>query len=173
MKNYSDMYIQNIGQYKTAINGNIIDNGKWSLDYDGNQLNLEAKNNDKAVYMNLNNDEILKLFEVPAYHKTIDNRLQDILNLDDEKDIDVEPIIIEEIETIVPHKKKSTRKHKSKHTSKSKGKSKSKSKSKGKSKSVRRSVMRSVMRSDSKSKKNTHPKTHHDTITPDYLKTIY
>jgi hypothetical protein len=173
MKNYSNMYIQNIGQYKTAINGNIIDNGKWSLDYDGNQLNLEAKNNDKAVYMNLNNDEILKLFEVPAYHKTIDNRLQDILNLNDERNIDIEPIIIEEIEKIVPRKKKSTRKHKSKHNSKSK--SKSKSKGKGKSKSLSKSVSKSksVRRSDSKSKKNSHHKTHPDTITPDYLKTIY
>jgi hypothetical protein len=35
------------------------------------------------------------------------------------------------------------------------------------------SKSKSVRRSDSKSKKNSHHKTHPDTITPDYLKTIY
>lgn len=104
MENYLDTHIQNTGQYQTMINGNVIDKTKWSLAYDGDELDLEAKHNDEAVYMKLNKDELLKLFEVPAYHKTIGQRLED--NLAEKNDIDIRPIIIEEIEKVIPRKKK-------------------------------------------------------------------
>ena len=87
MENYLDTHIQNTGQYQTMINGNVIDKTKWSLAYDGDELDLEAKHNDEAVYMKLNKDELLKLFEVPAYHKTIGQRLED--NLAEKNDIDI------------------------------------------------------------------------------------
>ncbi len=149
MENYLDTHIQNTGQYQTMINGNIIDNAKWALTYDGDELNLEAKNNDKAVYMNLKNDELLKLFELPAYHKTIDERLKDVLQ--DKNEIDIRPVIIEKLTS---HKKKTTRKHKkSQHDTSYNGESRSNSKS--------------------NSKHDSRHKAHHNTITPDYLKTIY
>tara|TARA_B110000285_G_scaffold3869_3_gene4078 strand:+ start:4189 stop:4707 length:519 start_codon:yes stop_codon:yes gene_type:complete len=167
MENYLDTHIQNTGQYQTMINGNVIDNTKWSLAYNGDELNLEAKNNDKAIYMNLNKDEILKLFEVPAYHKSIDKRLED--NLLEENEIDIRPIIIEEIEKLIPRKKVV-------HKKKTKRKGKKKTKRKGKKSShVKHDTDKSKSKSKSKRKSKSHSRheAHHNTITPDYLKTIY
>lgn len=135
MEKYLDTHIQNTGQYQTMINGNIMDETKWSMAYDGEELDLEAKHNDEAVYMKLNKDEILKLFEVPAYHKTIGQRLKD--NLMDENEIDIRPIIVEEIEKLIPRiksirKKKTKKAKKSSHTKHDKDNIKSKSKSKSK-----------------------------------------
>jgi hypothetical protein len=100
----TDTYIQNTGQYQTMLNGNIVDKTNWSVAYDGDELNLEASQNDEAIYMKLNADELMKLFELPAYHEPIDKRLED--NLREETEIDVRPIIIEEIENIL-HKQNS------------------------------------------------------------------
>ena len=150
-----DSYLQNYGQSKTIVDGNIIDDVKWNAIYDGDVLDLEAKRNDKSIYVQMNTDEIMKLLEVPANNKTIDQRLTDDLL----HPIRVEPIVIEEVPTIkerklTPHPKK----HKKK-VSKRKSKSNSKSNSKSKSKS------------NSKSKSKSKSKTRK--ITPDYLKTIY
>ena len=54
-----ESYIQNYGQYNTIVDGNIIDETKWNMVYDGDVLDLEARHNDEAIYMNLNNDEII------------------------------------------------------------------------------------------------------------------
>jgi hypothetical protein len=54
MEDYSESYIQNKGHYQTSVNGNIVDNTKWNMIYDGNDLDLEAKRNDEAIYMKLN-----------------------------------------------------------------------------------------------------------------------
>ena len=59
MENYLDLgsesetYIQNKGQYQTSINGKVVDNTKWKVAYDGDELDLEAKRNNEAVYMKL------------------------------------------------------------------------------------------------------------------------
>ena len=110
-----DTHIQNTGQYQTMINGNVIDKTKWNLSYDGDELDLEAKRNDEAIYMKLNADEILKLFEVPAYHKPISQRLEDILV--DENVIDIRPIIVEEIEKLIPRQIASRKSKKTKRKS--------------------------------------------------------
>jgi hypothetical protein len=118
--------------------------------YDGDVLDLEARHNDEAIYMNLNNDEIMKLLEVPANKKTIHERLE--LDLHNKiEDLQIQPIIIEEVIVDNTSKPKYTRKkhHKKykKHKTKSSKPSKSKHSSKGKKESKK--------------------------ITPDYLKTIY
>ena len=59
-----ESYIQTYGQYKTIVDGNIIDNAKWNMVYDGDVLDLEATKNDESIYMQLNNEEIMKLFEI-------------------------------------------------------------------------------------------------------------
>lgn len=145
-----ESYIQNYGQYNTIVDGNIIDETKWNMVYDGDVLDLEARHNDEAIYMNLNNDEIMKLLEVPANKKTIHERLE--LDLHNKKeDLQIQPIIIEEVIVDNTSKPKYTRKkhHKKykKHKTKSSKPSKSKHSSKGKKESKK--------------------------ITPDYLKTIY
>ena len=63
-----ESYIQNYGQYNTIVDGNIIDETKWNMVYDGDVLDLEARHNDEAIYMNLNNDEIMKLLEESQGH---------------------------------------------------------------------------------------------------------
>ena len=144
-----ESYIQNYGQYNTIVDGNIIDETKWNMVYDGDVLDLEARHNDEAIYMNLNNDEIMKLLEGPANKKTIHERLE--LDLHNKKeDLQIQPIIIEEVIVDNTSKPKYTRK---KHHKKYK---------KHKTKSSKPSKKRS-----SKGKKESKK------ITPDYLKTIY
>jgi hypothetical protein len=144
-----ESYIQNYGQYNTIVDGNIIDETKWNMVYDGDVLDLEARHNDEAIYMNLNNDEIMKLLEVPANKKTIHERLE--LDLHNKKeDLQIQPIIIEEVIVDNTSKPKySRKKHHKKHK-------------KNKTKSSKPSKKRSS-REKKESKK----------ITPDYLKTIY
>ena len=144
-----ESYIQNYGQYNTIVDGNIIDETKWNMVYDGDVLDLEARHNDEAIYMNLNNDEIMKLLEVPANKKTIHERLE--LDLHNKKeDLQIQPIIIEEVIVDNTSKPKySRKKHHKKHK-------------KNKTKSGKPSKKRSS-REKKESKK----------ITPDYLKTIY
>lgn len=159
----SETYIQNKGQYQTTINGNVVDNTKWKMVYDGDELDLEAKRNNEAVYMKLNNDDIMKLLEVPSYHKPIRERLE--YDLQPENKIDIRPIIMEELKQITtkPKKARKTKKAKKakKHSKSSSGKSKHHSRRKSKSKHSR---------SKSKSKDKHHKTTE---VTPDFMKTIY
>jgi len=177
MENYLDLgsesetYIQNKGQYQTSINGKVVDNTKWKVAYDGDELDLEAKRNNEAVYMKLNNEDIMKLLEVPSYHKPIRERLE--FDLQPENKIDIRPIIMEELRQISgPKQSKQSNqpKHikkpkKARKTKKAKKDSKS---SRGKSKSKSKKHSRSKHHSRSK---NEHHKV--STVTPDYLKTIY
>jgi len=138
-----ESYIQIDGQYKSIIDGNIIDNAKWNMHYDGNNLDLEANTNDQALYMSLNNEEILKLFEIHSSNYSIHERLENDLH----NNIQVQPIIMEDIQILKtkpkPKPKHHSRKTKSKikhHSRKNKSKSKSKPKSKPKSTSRSKSI---------------------------------
>ena len=176
-----ETYIQNKGQYQTSVNGNIIDNTHWNMAYDGNELDLEAERNDEAIYMKLNNDDILKLLEVPAYHKTITQRLNDDLKSNNK--MDVRPIIVEELEDMLSHTDKSNDSDSSKHSksehSKVSRKSKASRKSTKKNGLGRRSGPNRGKRSSSSSSstkrrsnsKSNKPKP--EGPKPDYLQTIY
>ena len=158
-----DSYIQNYGQFNTIIYVNVIDNAKWNMIYDGNGLDLEAKHNNEAIYMKLNNEELMKLLEIPANTRTIHERLKADLHLQNKDDLQIHPIIIEEIVDGSYHKKpRSHHKPKSHHKTKSKSKGRSKSHS-----SRKRSRSRSKSKSRGKGKSSSKP------LTPDYLKTIY
>ncbi len=171
-----ESYIQNKGQYQTSVNGNIIDNTHWNMKYDGHELDLEAERNDEAIYMKLNNDDILKLLEVPAYHKTITQRLNDDLNSNNK--MDVRPIIVEELEDMLSHTDESNESTgSSKHGKPSKPKkskaSRKSTKKHGRSHSPtrgKRSSSSSKRRSKRNSKSN-KPKP--EGPKPDYLQTIY
>lgn len=175
-----ESYIQNKGQYQTSVNGNIIDNTRWNMAYDGNELDLEAERNDEAIYMKLNNDDILKLLEVPAYHKTITQRLNDDLNSN--KMIDVRPIIVEELEDMLSHTDKSYDSDSSKHSKSEHSKVSRKSKASKKSKASRKSTKkrgpnrgkRSSSSSSTKRRSNSKSnKPKPEGPKPDYLQTIY
>ena len=92
--NYMDL--QNYGQTKTIINREIIDDVKWNATYDGDILNLEAKRNNESIYVQMNNDDIMKLFELPVHNTTIDKRLEQDLMVP----IVIRPIIMEELRQI-------------------------------------------------------------------------
>jgi hypothetical protein len=165
-----ETYIQNKGQYQTSINGNVIENTKWKMDYDGDELDLEAKRNNESIYMKLSNADIMKLFEVPSYHKPIRERLE--FDLQPENKIDIRPIIMEELRQISgpkqsTHIKKPKKARKTKKAKKSKKASKS---SRGESKSKSKSKKHSRSKHKSKSKEEHHKVS---TVTPDFLKTIY
>lgn len=108
-----DSYIQTYGQYKTVVDGNIIDDAKWNMVYDGDILDLEAQKNNESLYVQLTNEEIMKLFQIPASQHIISDRLKTDLH----EPIKAQPIIMEEID-IEPikqlHKKNKSRKSKSK-----------------------------------------------------------
>ena len=36
------VFLENKGHYNTSVNGNVIDEAKWNVDYDGKTANLEA-----------------------------------------------------------------------------------------------------------------------------------
>ena len=116
-----DSYIQSFGQYKTIIDGNVIDNAKWNMVYDGDVMDLETQQNNENMYLQLDNKEIMKLFQLPSSNLSIDQRLQADLN----SEIAVNPIIIEEIDVKPKSSRKRSKKHKkySPHSSKSKSKS--------------------------------------------------
>ena len=153
-----ESYLQTYGLSKTIVDGNVIDDVKWNAIYDGEGVDLEATRNDKSIYMQLDNDEIMKLFELPSNHKKIHERLEDDLH----NHIKVLPIIIEEQKTHHKHHSKTHDKHHSKthHKHMEHSKSKSKGTRSNKSKRTRSNKSKSTRKSTRK-------------ITPDYLKTIY
>jgi hypothetical protein len=161
-----ESYIQNKGQYQTSINGDVIDNTKWNMVYDGDELDLEAERNNEAIYMKLNNNDIMKLLEVPSHHKPIRERLE--FDLQPENQIDIRPIIMEELEQMSsPHHV--VKKRKARKTRKAKQHSKGKHHSHSKSKRHSHSRSKSTSKSTSKSM----AKHHNKSVTPDFMKTIY
>jgi len=183
-ENNNNLLVEIDGTYKAKLNGEMIDKVNLEVTYDGHELDLEAKRKNESIYMKLSNDDVLKLFEVPAYHKTITERL--VHDLNPENKIDVRPIIIEELENISNHHSNHhsnhTNSNKSKHTRRkhniknndnhSKSKNKIKNKSKNKSKSKSKSKNKNMSKSRSRSKTN-HYNQHLVPPSPDYLKTIY
>jgi hypothetical protein len=136
---------ENNGVFETKINGKVIDEGAWNMNYDGDNLNFKAKNRDKTVYGTLSNEEIMKLFELPQNEFPMEQRLKNML--DNKSSITAQPIIMEEYYEPV-RKTKSKRK-----TKKNKRKSK-------KAYTKKRSLRSLPLHKESK-------------ITPDYMKTIY
>lgn len=151
-------YIKNTGNYKTIMNGNIVDQAKWNMEYDGNNMNLEAHRNDETLYMKLSNDDIIKLLEIPASNYTMDKRLlQDKL-----QHIPVDPIII-----------KSKSKSKTRHVSNTKTRRKA-------SRSSPLTKRNSLTKRKSMTKKKSHSRSQQtsksnkkEEMVPEYLRTIY
>ena len=155
---YMTSYLKNMGETTTIFNGQVMDDTKWNVEYDGDHLDMSVRKNNKKMHMTLSNDDINQLLRVPPSEDTIDERLRKYLY----NNTNVKPIMIcnhkndksVKVKT-VKKKSKKTSKHASKKTSKRASKKTSKRASKKTSKRA--------------SKKNFHSKE----ITPDYLKTIY
>jgi len=179
-ENDNNVYMEIDGSYQVKVNGDTVDHVEVNAQYDGNELDLEATRNDEALYMNLNKNDILKLLEVPAYHKTISQRLE--YDLNPNNNIDIRPIIIEQLKHSMANKRRQNNRGNHSHSNKSKRSSNTTkknngneyrstkkvghtSKSRSKSKSKRRII--SKPKDTQNSSRNKHP------IVPDYLKTIY
>ena len=164
-ENNKDVYMEIDGKYQVRVNGDTVDNAIMNVKYNGNELDLEAKRNDEAVYMKLNNDDILKLLEVPAYHKTISQRLRDDLN---DNNIDVRPIIIEELENILSNKRNHSNSKKKQTRTKQ-----TRTKHNSKEHNTKSNGNRSITKNKSNANHNHNHNHNNNMIVPDYLKTIY
>jgi hypothetical protein len=163
-----ESYIQNYGRYNTIVDGNIIDETKWNMVYDGNVLDLEAKHNDESIYMNLNNNDIMKLLQIPANKKTMYERLEDDL-YNNSKNKQLNPIMMKDLNLQLVNNSKYTKKSQPKQHSKS-NRSKGTRSKKTRSKKTRSKGTRSK---GIRSKRNSLKRKSSKGITPDYLKTIY
>jgi hypothetical protein len=157
-------YLKNMGETTTIFNGQVMDDTKWNVEYDGDQLDMSVRKNNKKMHMTLSNDDINQLLRVPPSEDTIDERLRKYLY---NNNINVKPIMICNHKKNDKYAKVKTVKKKSKHASKKTSKRASKKKSKHASK--KKSNHASKKKSKHVSKKNLHSKE----ITPDYMKTIY
>ena len=156
-----DSYIKNTGNYKTTMNGNIVDQAKWNMEYDGNNMNLEAHRNDETLYMKLSNDDIIKLLEIPASNYTMDKRLlQDKL-----QHIPVDPIIIRSKTRHVSNRKTKRKTSRSSPSTKRKS-SRSSHDTKNSRSGLSKKKSRPTTRRTSKSNKK-------EDMVPEYLRTIY
>ena len=124
---------------KTSINNNIVDEKSYKFEYDGNEGKGFIKNNNDTFFVELDNDDLEKIFRKEHKSPTsIDEKLQTLLD---------------RTKSLSRSKTKSTRKRsnrKSKTKSKSKRKSKTKSKSRSKSKSKTKSTKRRSVRKTKK-----------------------
>jgi hypothetical protein len=166
------VFLENKGHYHTRVNGNVIDQAKWNVDYDGKTANLEAEKNGETVYMKLTNDDIMKLMSTDASPHSIEERL-----LHDKQHMpDVSPILLKmHYRRNKKSKSKGTKskKHSRTKTSKSKTSKSKTSKSKtSKSKTSKSKTRKQRLSKTSKSKSKSKPSKFNETI-PDYMRTIY
>lgn len=160
-------YMKSYGMLQTVVDGNIVDDKKWNMIYDGDNLNLEAQSNNDLVYAQLNNEELLKLFQAPSYYDTIDKRLQNDLK---NNQIKFKPVIIEE-ENVTTDEERNSQKMKQKKNKRCpNGTRRNKKNEICESKGL---IERKTMKKSSSLKKSSSSNKKSKNITPDFLKTIY
>ena len=59
----SHLEIQSTGEIITRSNGNIIEDAKWNMDYDGKNMELETLYNNDYTFVEMNNRELKNLFQ--------------------------------------------------------------------------------------------------------------
>ena len=135
----NSQFVFSEGSMKTSINNNIVDEKSYKFEYDGNEGKGFVKNNNDTFFVELDNDDLEKIFRKEHKSPTsIDEKLQTLLD---------------RTKSLSRSKTKSTRKRsnrKSKTKSKSKSKSKTKSKSRSKTKSKTKSTKRRSVRKTKK-----------------------
>lgn len=128
--------IDSYGMSRTYNNGRLIQGLDYDANYDGDELNMAMQNHDgKLIYMKMNNDEIMDLFNQPTHNKSLHDRI--------DNDFKSSRSLSNRLSKTLRSKTKSNKGTKSLRKSKSKTKSKSKSKSRSKSKSKTKSKTKS------------------------------
>jgi hypothetical protein len=68
--------VDSYGMSRTYNNGKLIQGLDYDANYNGDELNLAIQNHDgKLVYMKMDNDEIMELFNQPTHSKSLHDRI--------------------------------------------------------------------------------------------------
>ena len=125
--------IDSYGMSRTYNNGRLIQGLDYDANYDGDELNLAMKNHDgKLIYMKMNNDEIMDLFNQPSHNKSLHDRI--------DNDFKSSRTSSNRFSKSLHSKTKSNKGKKSQRKTKSKSKSKTKSKAKSYTKSIDKTI---------------------------------
>lgn len=75
----SHLEIQSTGEIITRSNGNIIEDAKWNMDYDGKNMELETLYNNDYTFVEMNNTELKQLFQAlnSSNGQSLHERLQE------------------------------------------------------------------------------------------------
>jgi len=137
----NSQFVFSEGSMKTSINNNVVDEKSYKFEYDGSEGKGFVKNNNDTFFVELDNDDLEKIFRKEHKSPTsIDEKLQTLL--DRTKSLSRSKT--------KSTRKRSNRKSRSKTKSKSKSKSKTKSKSRSKTKSKTKSTKRRSVRKTKK-----------------------
>lgn len=58
----SGLEIQSTGELVSSCNGKILEDAKWNMEYDGNTMNIESVYNDEMSLIQLDNNDLRRLF---------------------------------------------------------------------------------------------------------------
>ena len=73
----SGLEIQSTGEIIASCNGNIVEDAKWNMNYDGNNMIIESMYNNDLSLIQLNNQDLQRLFSNIGSHKNeLEERLQ-------------------------------------------------------------------------------------------------
>jgi hypothetical protein len=73
----SGLEIQSTGELISSCNGKIIEDAKWNMDYDGNTMNIETVYNDEMSLIQLDNNDLHRLFgNIGSNKNSMEERLK-------------------------------------------------------------------------------------------------
>jgi len=73
----SGLEIQSTGEIIASCNGNIVEDAKWNMNYDGNNMIIESMHNNDLSLIQLNNEDLQRLISNIGSHKSgLEERLQ-------------------------------------------------------------------------------------------------
>ena len=145
------------GEMLTSFDGRLIDNKQYKGVYDGETGKIFIKDNNKAIYAEIDNEDLAKILTKHGNNKNIEDKLKMLLSKTRKQKTRKQKT-----------RKQKTRKQKTKKQKTKKTQTRSKKSHSKKTKS-RSQTKRSATKSKKKSSKK---KTIKQMLTPDFLKTI-
>jgi hypothetical protein len=72
--------IQSTGEIVATYNGDVVENAKWNMDYDGKTMDIETLRNNELAIIQLDNNDLSRLLQGIGMHR--ENGLEERLNRD-------------------------------------------------------------------------------------------
>ena len=74
----SGLEIQSTGEMLATYNGNVVENAKWNMDYDGENMEIATLRNNELTVLQLSNGDLHRLFNNINQHpkSSLEERLQ-------------------------------------------------------------------------------------------------